>query len=153
MSEYDPTIEAYYYKQVTIDGKQTLIDLLDTAGREEYTVLQDVYTRTGNGALIAYSVTARSSFENIDYFMDRFKSARETMFPVVLIATKSDLEQEREVSLTEGMEKAKLLGCPFFETSAKTRTNIEEPVFELIRMITKTKSKGAKPKKTKCIVM
>lgn len=36
--EYDPTIEDSYRKQVTIDSTTTLIDLLDTAGQEEYVI-------------------------------------------------------------------------------------------------------------------
>lgn len=36
MDEYDPTIEDSYRKQVVIDGETCLLDILDTAGQEEY---------------------------------------------------------------------------------------------------------------------
>lgn len=36
MDEYDPTIEDSYRKQTTIDGEVALLDVLDTAGQEEY---------------------------------------------------------------------------------------------------------------------
>ena len=40
MDEYDPTIEDSYRKQVVIDGETCLLDILDTAGQEEYRCVQ-----------------------------------------------------------------------------------------------------------------
>jgi small GTP-binding protein len=34
--EYNPTIEECYRKQVTIDGVTCMLDILDTAGQEEF---------------------------------------------------------------------------------------------------------------------
>ena len=36
VDEYDPTIEDSYRKQVVIDAETCLLDILDTAGQEEY---------------------------------------------------------------------------------------------------------------------
>jgi small GTP-binding protein len=36
MDEYDPTIEDSYRKQVEIDQETCLLDILDTAGQEEF---------------------------------------------------------------------------------------------------------------------
>ena len=47
--EYDPTIEDSYRKQVTIDDETCLLDILDTAGQEEYSAMRDQYMRTGQG--------------------------------------------------------------------------------------------------------
>ena len=41
LDEYDPTIEDSYRKQVQIDGKPALLDILDTAGQEEFSSIQD----------------------------------------------------------------------------------------------------------------
>jgi GTPase SAR1 family protein len=48
------------------------------------------------------------------------------------------LESERQVTTAEGMEKAKKYRIPFYETSAKTRTNVEEAIFDLVRTIPRT---------------
>merc|ERR1711991_711156 len=51
IEEYDPTIEDSYRKQVTIDHETCLLDILDTAGQEEYSAMRDQYMRTGEGFL------------------------------------------------------------------------------------------------------
>ena len=50
IDEYDPTIEDSYRKQVTIDDETCLLDILDTAGQEEYSAMRDQYMRTGKKA-------------------------------------------------------------------------------------------------------
>ena len=67
------------------------------------------------------------------YIHAQVKEADE--FPIVLCGNKCDLEEERKVPKEEGMEKAKEWDVPFFETSAKSRINIEEAFFELVRVM------------------
>ena len=52
-----------------------------------------------------------------------------------MIGHKADLEDKREVSTKEGIQKAKRMGCSFFETSAKTGQNIEETMTEIVRVL------------------
>ena len=54
---------------------------------------------------------------------------------MVLIGNKCDLESERQVTTGEGQDLAKSFGCPFFESSAKTRINVEESFYQLVREI------------------
>lgn len=52
VERYDPTIEANYRKQVTVDQDAVMLDILDTAGQEEYSVLRELYMRMGDGFLL-----------------------------------------------------------------------------------------------------
>ncbi|VDM57379.1 unnamed protein product [Angiostrongylus costaricensis] len=52
VEEYDPTIEDSYRKQVVIDGETCLLDILDTAGQEEYSAMRDQYMRTGEVPMV-----------------------------------------------------------------------------------------------------
>lgn len=52
LDEYDPTIEDSYRKQVAIDDDTCVLDILDTAGQEEYSAMQDQYMRTGQGFIM-----------------------------------------------------------------------------------------------------
>jgi len=63
------------------------------------------------------------------------------------------------VSKAEGQDLARNFGCPFLETSAKSRINVEESFFELVREIRKqtgvktdNKKGGKKGKKVFCVL-
>ena len=68
VDEYDPTIEDSYRKQVVIDGETCLLDILDTAGQEEYSAMRDQYMRTGEGFLCVFAIDNMKSFEDIESY-------------------------------------------------------------------------------------
>ncbi|KAJ6231818.1 ras-like protein rasb [Anaeramoeba flamelloides] len=154
VEEYDPTIEDSYRRQVLIDDEVSLLDVLDTAGSEEYSSMRDSYMRAGEGFLIVYSVTNRQSFQKIPSYIEEITQAKFTTdIPVIIVGNKSDLENERQVRHGEGQDFAiKFNCCPFFESSAKERINVDEAFFEVVREIRKTKSRKddfLRAKKTK----
>eukprot|EP01121_Diplochlamys_sp_Union-15-3_P011870 TRINITY_DN3480_c0_g1_i2.p1 TRINITY_DN3480_c0_g1~~TRINITY_DN3480_c0_g1_i2.p1 ORF type:complete len:207 (-),score=41.17 TRINITY_DN3480_c0_g1_i2:47-628(-) len=135
--EYDPTIENSYRKQVEIDNESCMLDILDTAGQEEYSAMRDQYIRTGQGFLIVYSVAAKSSFEAVTNFREQILRVKdEDDYPMIILGNKCDLES-REVTVQEGQDLAKSVHCPFLETSAKARINVEEAFYEVVREIKK----------------
>jgi len=138
IDEYDPTIEDSYRKQVTIDNETCLLDILDTAGQEEYSAMRDQYMRTGQGFLCVYAITSRTSFDEVTAFREQILRVKDCdKVPLVICGNKCDLESERQVSKAEGQELAKNFESPFLETSAKARINVEESFFELVREIRK----------------
>jgi len=151
IDEYDPTIEDSYRKQVTIDEETCLLDILDTAGQEEYSAMRDQYMRTGQGFMLIFAITSRSSFDETSSFRDQILRVKDKdRVPIVLVGNKCDLESERQVTTNEGNDLARSFGCPFLETSAKTRINVEESFFNLVREIRKEHQGdqgGKKPKK------
>ncbi|KAL1928120.1 hypothetical protein VTP01DRAFT_3036 [Rhizomucor pusillus] len=127
---YDPTIEDSYRKQVVIDDQPCVLEVLDTAGQEEYTALRDQWIRDGEGFLIVYSISSRSTFERVERFRDQiFRVKDVTDVPLILVGNKSDKVTEREVSREEGIQMAKKLNCEFIETSAKTCVNVERSFY------------------------
>jgi len=144
--EYDPTIEDSYHQQFVIDGEACLLDILDTAGQEEYCALRDQYMKTGQGFLLIYAVNKKDSFEEIPRLReDTIRVKENKIIPMILVGNKCDLEDEREVSIQEGRDLAKSYNIPFYETSAKTRLNVEEIYHQLVREIRKANSKKAVP--------
>ena len=77
MDEYDPTIEDSYRKQVVIDGETCLLDILDTAGQEEYSAMRDQYMRTGEGFLLVFAVNNAKSFEDISAYREQIKRVKD----------------------------------------------------------------------------
>ena len=146
IDEYDPTIEDSYRKQVTIDGESSLLDILDTAGQEEYSAMRDQYMRTGQAFLCVYAITSRTAFDEITSFREQILRVKdEENIPMVLVGNKSDLENERVVAASEGQDLARSFGCPFMETSAKTRVNVEESFYQLVRQVKKVREQNDKP--------
>lgn len=138
VDEYDPTIEDSYRKQCIIDDEVALLDVLDTAGQEEYGAMREQYMRTGEGFLLVYSITSRNSFEEISIFHQQILRVKDKdSFPVIVVANKCDLEYERQVGMNEGRDLAKHFGCKFIETSAKQRINVDEAFSNLVREIRK----------------
>lgn len=77
VDEYDPTIEDSYRKQVNIDNETCLLDILDTAGQEEYSAMRDSYMRTGQGFILTFSITSRQSFNEATVFRDQIHRVKD----------------------------------------------------------------------------
>lgn len=59
---------------MVIDGETCLLDILDTAGQEEYSAMRDQYMRTGEGFLCVFAINNTKSFEDIHQY--RFVQAQ-----------------------------------------------------------------------------
>lgn len=112
------------------------MDILDTAGQEEYSAMREQYMRTGEGFLLVYSVTERESYNELSTFYQQILRVKETEeVPLLLVGNKSDLTEERSVSYEEGEKLAKQFQCQFLETSAKQGINVDRAFFDLVRKI------------------
>jgi small GTP-binding protein len=78
IDEYDPTIEDSYRKQVVVDGETCLLDILDTAGQEEYSAMRDQYMRTGEGFLCVFAINNSKSFEDIKQYREQIKRVKDS---------------------------------------------------------------------------
>lgn len=136
-----------------------MLEVLDTAGQEEYTALRDQWIRDGEGFVLVYSITSRASFSRIQKFYNQIKMVKESAnsgspsgasylgspihtpsgpslpVPVMLVGNKSDKAVERAVSAQEGQALAKDLGCEFVEASAKNCINVEKAFYDVVRML------------------
>ncbi|PAV20706.1 ras [Pyrrhoderma noxium] len=138
VDEYDPTIEDSYRKQTVIDEEVALLDVLDTAGQEEYSAMREQYMRTGEGFLLVYSITDRLSFGEMDDFFQQIQRVKDRdSVPLVLVGNKVDLSHEREVGREQGESLGKHFICPFFEISAKNKDAVDQVFTELVREIRK----------------
>uniref|UniRef100_A0A8C8XJR5 KRAS proto-onco, GTPase n=1 Tax=Panthera leo TaxID=9689 RepID=A0A8C8XJR5_PANLE len=152
--------EDSYRKQVVIDGETCLLDILDTAGQEEYSAMRDQYMRTGEGFLCVFAINNTKSFEDIHHYREQIKRVKDSEdVPMVLVGNKCDLPS-RTVDTKQAQDLARSYGIPFIETSAKTRQGVDDAFYTLVREIRKHKEKmskdGKKKKKkskTKCIII
>ena len=92
--------------------------------------------RCGEGFIICYSICDRHSFQEALEYRKLIARVRLTEeIPLVLVANKLDLQSQRKVSTEEGRNLAMQFGCPFYETSAALRCNVDESFFTLVREI------------------
>jgi len=140
IEDYDPTIEDNYRKQTVIDGESCLLDILDTAGQEEYSALRDQYMRFGEGFLLVADITSRATFEELPKLRQLILRAKDRdHVPMVIAGNKCDLESAREMPSSEGHAMAKAFGCKYIETSAKKYSLVQNVFFELVREIRKAR--------------
>ncbi|KAH7883809.1 small GTPase superfamily [Phlebopus sp. FC_14] len=163
---YDPTIEDAYRKQLIVDNKMCFVEVIDTAGQEEYATLRDQWVREGQGFILVYSIASRSTFERLEVFRQSMLKVKRQKPIFMLVGNKCDKTYEREVSREEGIALARTFGCEFMETSARTAYNVELLFTNLVRALRQTKRQDAggsggkagdkppkDPKKPKCVVM
>ncbi|XP_037830439.1 ras-related protein ralB-B isoform X3 [Kryptolebias marmoratus] len=145
VEDYEPTKADSYRKKVVLDGEDVQIDILDTAGQEDYAAIRDNYFRSGEGFLLVFSITEQESFTaTAEEQILRVKE--EEGIPLLLVGNKSDLEDRRKVSVDEAAAKAGEWGVQYVETSAKTRANVDKVFFDLMREVRKKKMSESKDK-------
>jgi len=157
VEEYDPTKADSYRKKVTLDDEECQIDILDTAGQEEYAAIRDNYYRSGEGFLCVFSICERESFEATADFRDQIlRVLDDDKIPFILVGNKNDLEPQRAVKKDEAQARAKEWNCLYVETSAKTNHNVHEVYIGLLRKIRdrkKSQQSQQKSKSKKCIIL
>merc|ERR1712151_902547 len=98
VEKYDPTIEDSYRKQVEVDNSQCMLEILDTAGTEQFTAMRDLYMKNGQGFVLVYSITAQSTFGDLEDLHEQIHRVKDAdKVPIILVGNKCDLEEEREV--------------------------------------------------------
>jgi Ras-related protein Rap-2C len=130
IEKYDPTIEDFYRKEIEVnhysflsrhthfisyplfiimnkimkvDSSPCVLEILDTAGTEQFASMRDLYIKNGHGFIVMYSLTNHQTFQDITTMrnvISRVKGSQPA--PILLVANKLDLECQREVSTEEG---------------------------------------------------
>lgn len=156
VEKYDPTIEDSYRKQVEVDGQQCMLEILDTAGTEQFTAMRDLYMKNGQGFILVYSITAQSTFNDLQDLREQILRVKDTDdVPMVLVGNKCDLEDERVVGKDLGKQLAQQFNCSFMETSAKAKINVNDIFNDLVQQINKKspEKKTSKKKKSLCTLL
>lgn len=143
-----------------VSGQDCQIDILDTAGQEDYAVIRDSYFRSGEGFLCVFSITDRETFVAMSDLREQILRVKvDEQIPIILVGNKSDLEDQREVRKDEGDSLARSWGVQYQETSAKTKQNVDKVFYDLVIMVKDRKnSQGGvgpnkKKKKKKCTIL
>ncbi|XP_061370592.1 ras-related protein RABA4c-like [Gastrolobium bilobum] len=128
-------------KTVVMDHKLVKAQIWDTAGQERYQAITTAYYRGATGALLAYDITKRQSFEHVEKWLDELRMHADKNIIVMLVGNKSDLSSSRAVPIEEAKDFAKQEHLFFMETSALDSNNVESAFLGLLSQVYRTVSK------------
>ena len=66
------------FQHVEVDGNQCMLEILDTAGTEQFTAMRDLYMKNGQGFLLVYSITAQSTFNDLQDLREQIHRVKDT---------------------------------------------------------------------------
>lgn len=117
---------SFLTKTVFMQDCNIKFEIWDTAGQERYNSLIPMYYRGAQVALIVYDITSPESFETAKRWVEELSFEKPREFTKVLVGNKVDLESVRKVDFQQGKDYADAHNLVFFESSAKTGTNVAE---------------------------
>ncbi|KAF1822823.1 uncharacterized protein K489DRAFT_388716 [Dissoconium aciculare CBS 342.82] len=156
VDSYYPTIENTFSKVLRFRNQDYAVEMIDTAGQDEYSILNSKHFIGIHGYMIVYSVGSKQSFEMCRIIRDKILNhlGAETV-PIMIVANKSDLRPEqRQVTAADGKKLAEELGCGFIEASARYNENVAKAFDGMLNEIEKGQSAGQPPEGNgKCQMM
>lgn len=124
----EPTMGAEFYEgtKPMKDGNLLKFEVWDTAGQEVYPALAPVFFKESRIAILVFDVTKQKTLEALNYYVDTLNELTVNCFKAV-VGNKIDLENQRQVSMKDGLNFAEKIGTKFYiETSAITGAGIDE---------------------------
>jgi Ras-related protein Rap-1A/Ras-related protein Rap-1B len=113
------------------------------SGTEQFTAMRDLYMKNGQGFVLAYSIIAQSTFNDIPDLREQILRVKDVdSVPMVLVGNKCDLSDQRVITTEQGEALAGKFSCKFLEASAKTKVNVDQIFLDLVRQITPTLGGG-----------
>ncbi|KAI0077266.1 hypothetical protein K474DRAFT_1684379 [Panus rudis PR-1116 ss-1] len=147
LSDYNPTIEEQYRRSMVKDGQTFVLEILDTAGAEQFTALNEVYIKSGHGFVLVFSLTQESSIQDIDNIRQQIQ------------LIKGGAAREREVTQARIRELVAEWRLPVYETSAKNNVQVKDVFDDLLDQMRAAypnqplKSRKRRKKASPCIIM
>ncbi|KXS18896.1 hypothetical protein M427DRAFT_95747 [Gonapodya prolifera JEL478] len=152
---YYPTIENTFTKVLKLRGQEYAMEIIDTAGQDEYSILNQKHSIGIHGYVLVYSITSRTSFEMVKIIREKILNYTGTDWvPTVVVGNKADLSVQRQVSVEDATKLSQEWNCSMVESSAKTNLNIQK-IFELVlQEIEKGSAEtGGEAKQTNCVIL
>lgn len=131
--EHETSIEEQYKINSTIDGYNCRLEILDTAGQDDFQTMLENWINFATGFLLVYSIDDPDSFNRIKTIYESIVKVKEKeMFCCIIVGNKCDLSDgSRKVSVEEAEQYARSIGMPFVESSSLHKINVKESFIKL----------------------
>jgi len=156
VESYYPTIENTFSHEIVYKGQTFLTEIIDTAGQDEYSLLNSKLYIGIHGYVIVYSVASRQSFDMVRIIRDKLLNhLGADSVPIMIVGNKNDVDtkKQRKISAEEGQALGQELNCGWIETSARNNTNVAKGFELMIAEIEKSQEPDKPAGGGKCAVM
>ena len=147
LTDHDTTVEDQYNTRVTVNDIECDLEILDTAGQDDYQCMMDAWIEFGNCYLLVYAIDDLESFKLIKHKYDRICQVKNNEnISVVIVGNKRDLpDSQRKVNRVDAEYFAKNIDVPSIEVSALTKYNVREAFLLVVNdYLKKNKTKKTK---------
>ena len=115
------------------------LKIWDTAGQERFHSLTTAFYKQSQGMIICFDITRKKTYDSVRRWMSACQDNCETGIPIILVGNKCDLEEDRQVEMSDAQAIADEFKVPYFEVSARNNTNIGNVFDEIIDLIYKAR--------------
>jgi small GTP-binding protein len=130
--ECRPTIGVEFKSySLSAEDENVKLQIWDTAGQERFRSVSKAYFRNSAGAILVFDLTQKSTFEDVNVWINDLNTLCLPNAVILLVGNKSDLVDDRAVSDTEAEEWAKRYNLEYLETSAKTGDHVSDAFVRL----------------------
>jgi len=134
--DYKPTQGSdFASKSIQLDNQKIILQVWDLSGNPEFRNNIPDYLKGIHGIIICYSCTNRKSFEFAEDCSKLVQKHANKETAKILVSTKCDCQEERQVGHGEGESSAKSMGMKLFETSTNNELSIDDMFLGLVKLI------------------
>ena len=127
-SDYRLTVGCdFFIKRIMVNNISVTLQIFDVGGQDHFAKLRAAFAGGAKGILLAYDVTRRDSFYNLEEWLNSIAEELDPRAPKVLLGTKSDLKSEAEIWDEDiSKMKEKITVDAYFDTSSLTGEGVNE---------------------------
>ncbi|KAI5815990.1 small GTPase superfamily [Pyronema omphalodes] len=154
VESYYPTIENTFSRTIKFKGQEYATEIIDTAGQDEYSILNSRHSIGIHGYMLVYSVANKQSFEMVKIIRDKvLNHLGADWVPIVVVGNKSDLHIQRQVTAEEGKALTTEWNCAWTEASARHNENVVKAFELMIAEVEKAQNPAQPTGGSKCVIM
>jgi small GTP-binding protein len=127
--DYKMTIGVdFHVKTITVETSEGVmtckLQLWDTGEQERFGHIRPMYYQGALGAVVVYDLTNYTSFEHLPQWIEEVRTNIKYEIPLLLVGSKSDLADQRAVSIGKINNFTRDFNLFYMETSAKTGSGV-----------------------------